>query len=233
MSRLRHWLILPIVLGVALGFTALQLGSGTASAQYYGPGGATVSCPGGWPGSCTIMLSAPVPPGTTISATMPDGSTVTINCASGASAGDVFMINGSAAAYATPQLVYSSYSYTPAYISVIPVYSTYYTTPSYSYAPAYPTYYTQPAYTTYYTQPAYTTYYTTLPDYVTPPTYYSYTPVYQNGYWWSWNNNQWSWSDGHDWHNFDRDDNGYANASGEHHDNNNGNSWCTTHPGRC
>jgi hypothetical protein len=41
MSRLRKCILLPAILGIALGFTALQMGAGAASADY-GPAPATV-----------------------------------------------------------------------------------------------------------------------------------------------------------------------------------------------
>jgi hypothetical protein len=192
---LRRILLVPAALGLVFGFMALNLGSASAQGYFYngygGYGAATVSCPG-WPSAtCTVTVDQPVPAGQSIEVTLPDNQTeLTLNCSNGCFPNETFSITvspsllagGIQEAVMPGSCVNGSfptqYGCTSAFVSI-------------------------PAVTSfaYYTMPTYTMPY--LPTYVTPPTFYTTTPTYYNGYWWSWDNNagNWNWSHhGNHWH---------------------------------
>jgi hypothetical protein len=188
--RWRRMLGVPAILALAL--AALGIGSGAASAQTYYFGGygsaASVSCPG-WPtATCTVTLDQYVPAGQSVQVTLPDSQAVlTLDCTGGCFPGQSFSVNVSPTALAGGVQQYVSagscvngsyptqYGCSSAFVSIPPV-SVY----GYS-APAFSSYY-PPA------PPA-------LPAYVQPPTVYTSTPAYSNGYWWSWDHDDgWSWS---------------------------------------
>lgn len=132
MTRLHRIFIVPALLGIVLGFTALHFGAGSASAQV---DAASVTCPSGWPGPCTITLNVPLGPDSSITATMPDGSSMTVNCPDGCAAGAAFTFDASSTqTYVTPQQVYArgdcddgyipaQFGCSAAFVSVNPVYT--------------------------------------------------------------------------------------------------------------